>query len=64
MFHVTGGIYADMTFTKLEPGQKPVRLGPFRSYDEAHVAWRDIASRTIDICCAKFWIEGPDATSH
>jgi len=56
VFHVKGGIYTDMSFTKLEPGEKPVDLGPFRTYDEAHIAWRDIASRTIDICTAKYWI--------
>jgi hypothetical protein len=60
VFHVVGGIYTDTSFTKLEPGQAPVRLGPFRTYHEARGPWRDLAARTIDICCARYWIEGPE----
>jgi hypothetical protein len=58
VFHVVGGVFTDMTFSKLEPGEKMLRLGPFETYEEARVAWRDIASRTLDICTAKYWIEG------
>jgi hypothetical protein len=55
-FWVAGGEFTDMTFSVLESGSGE-RFGPFATYPEAYVKWRERACATIDICQARYLIE-------
>jgi len=53
-YFVVGGKYADTTFRMLrEPA--PVS-GPFETYADAYVSWRELAMRTIDDAHTRFQI--------
>lgn len=49
MFEVHGGVYTDMSFSRVTPGTFE-RYGPFETRDEAVNVWRGAMGRNIDIC--------------
>ena len=53
-YFVVGGKYEDTTFRTLrEPA--PVS-GPFETYADAYVSWRELARRTVDDAHVRFQI--------
>jgi len=54
-FWVVGGEYSSTTFHSLKNGQPDV-LGPFKTRDEARVAWRNISEKTRACATAKYAI--------
>jgi hypothetical protein len=55
-FWVIGGEYTDTHFDTLVPGKKLERLGPFKTYEEAHKTWQARARATIDDCQIRYAI--------
>lgn len=55
-FWVTGGLFADTNFEKLQPGQKLEKIGPFATYEEAKAAWQKRAWESVDQANARFHI--------
>jgi len=55
-YWVTGGEFSDTRFETLAPGATEERLGPYRTYREAHEAWRTRARATIDDACVRYRI--------
>ncbi len=55
-YWVVGGEYADMSFTKLAPGAREERHGPFATYQEAYEVWQSRARATIDDALVRFRI--------
>jgi hypothetical protein len=53
-YFVTGGEYADTTFTRLVRPEPT--FGPFDSHEEARVRWRERAFATIDCPLIRFRI--------
>ncbi len=53
-YFVVGGKYEDTTFRTLREAA-PVS-GPFETYADAYVAWRELAMRTVDDAHARFQI--------
>ena len=56
MYWVIGGEYTDLTFTKLAPGAREERHGPFAAYKEAYEVWQSRARATIDDAMVRFRI--------
>jgi hypothetical protein len=54
MFKVTGGVYTDTTFTKLE--SDPEEYGPFQTYKEAYDVWKGKMGWKVDTCCHRLFI--------
>ena len=54
-FWVVGGEYSSTTFHALKNGRPDV-LGPFKTRDEARVAWRRISDETRSCATAKYAI--------
>jgi hypothetical protein len=57
-YFVTGGEYADTSFSRLVHPEPP--LGPFDSYEEARKRWRERAFATIDLPLIRFQIVEAD----
>ena len=57
-FWVVGASYKDTSFHDTADGTPEIRLGPFRSFEEAKAAWRAKAMATVDDALARFRIEG------
>lgn len=55
-FWVVGGDYTDPGFHEPVPGTTEERLGPFTTYDQAHVAWQQRAWATVDSCTKRYRI--------
>jgi hypothetical protein len=55
MFIVSGGVYTDTTFERLEPGTRE-RYGPFTSYDDALNVWRGKMGWNVDNCMHRLFI--------
>jgi hypothetical protein len=55
-YWVVGGEYADTEFTRLKPGAKETRLGPFHLYADAYAAWQAASWRHVDQCNFRFRI--------
>jgi hypothetical protein len=49
MFMIHGGVYTDMTFSKVEEDTDEV-YGPFASREQAVMVWRGKMGQNIDIC--------------
>lgn len=47
-FWVVGGEYADISFTRLQPGKQLEVYGPFDKWDEALGFWRGLTSKSVD----------------
>ncbi|HEX2580360.1 MAG TPA: DUF4170 domain-containing protein [Dongiaceae bacterium] len=60
-YWVTGGIYADTSFTALPPDRPEERIGPFATYAEAKQAWHKRAWETVDNATARYHIIEEDA---
>jgi hypothetical protein len=54
MFTVSGGIYTDTTFSRLE--SDPEEYGPFASYKAAYTVWKSKMGWKVDICCHRLFI--------
>ena len=59
-FWVTGGEFADTEFRDLAPGAKAQRLGPFKTYEDARVAWLAQSFAHVDHCNVRFVIVNDD----
>lgn len=55
-FYVTGGEYADWSFTKLVPGAQLETYGPFEDYESARKEWRGRTMATIDNAMIRYSI--------
>lgn len=51
-FWVKAAEYSGMDFKDAISGTEEMH-GPFRTYDEAFVVWRQIATKWIDVCTHK-----------
>ena len=53
-YFVVGGKYEDTTFRTL---REPARVtGPFETYADAYVSWRELAMRAVDDAHVRFQI--------
>lgn len=57
-YYVTGGRYADTTFTTLL--ESAGALGPFATREEALEAWRERARATIDFATVRYQVTWQD----
>ena len=55
-FYVTGGEYADSSFTKLVAGARLETYGPFDDYETARKEWRGRTMATIDNAMIRYQI--------
>jgi cobyrinic acid a,c-diamide synthase len=56
-YWVIGGEYLDTAFKQLAPGTEEEVLGPFKTYDDAKIAWQKRAWSTVDDCTKRYRIE-------
>lgn len=56
-YWVTGGKYADTSFTKLAEGEEEVRKGPFDTYEDAHAVWAAASWANVDDAFTRYRID-------
>ena len=59
-YWVTGGEYTSTDFREMANGAKPLRYGPFRTYDDARAAWLAHSFANVDNCHVRFTIVRDD----
>jgi len=60
-YWVVGGEYADTSFTRLAPGKREERYGPYANYNEAYAAWSARARATVDDATIRYRIVADDS---
>lgn len=54
-YFVSGGVFTDMTFTKVVPGTEEC-YGPFESYKHAVSVWRGKMGWNVDNCYHRLFL--------
>lgn len=62
-YWVTGGEYASTDFREMANGAKPLRYGPFTTYEDARSAWLAHSFANVDNCHVRFTIVRDDESN-
>lgn len=63
-YWVVGGEYDSTKFQAMAGGGKPLRVGPFISYEEALRKWAELAWQSVDSCNVRFHIETDESDAR